>query len=171
MKIKRLILISLFAALICIATIIIPPIPIFSIPVTLQTLMIMITGILLTPKDAFLAVLLYLILGIIGLPVFSGFNSGLSALMGPTGGFLIAFPFASFFISYFKGKLGFLRLLIINAIFASLFVYLIGAISIAFVNQINYFNALQTLLIFIPIDLFKALMAALIGKQLKHISF
>ena len=171
MKTKRFIIIALFAALISVATIIIPPIPIFSIPVTLQTLMIMITGLLLKPRDAFLAVLLYLILGVIGIPVFSGFNSGLSAILGPTGGFLLAFPFASLLISYFKGNMSFWRLLIINFIFASLMVYLVGAASIAIVNEVNYFNVLKTLLVFIPIDFVKSIIAALVGIKLKHISY
>lgn len=170
MKTKRFILIALFAALISVATIIIPPIPIFSIPVTLQTLMIMITGLLLKPRDAFLAVSLYLILGIIGIPVFSGFNSGLSAILGPTGGFLLAFPLSSLLISYFKGNMSFWRLLVINFIFASLMVYFAGAISIAIVNEVNYFNVLKTLLVFIPIDFVKSIIAALVGIKLKHIS-
>lgn len=171
MKTKRIILVALFAALICVATIIIPPIPIFSIPVTLQTLMIMITGILLKPRDAFLAVLLYLIIGVIGIPVFSGFSSGLSAILGPTGGFLLAFPFASLLISYFKGNKSFWRLLLVNFVFASIMVFLIGAISIAIVSEINYFNALKTILIFIPIDFVKSIIATLVGRKLKHISY
>lgn len=170
MHTKRLILIALFAALICVATVIIPPIAIFSIPVTLQTLMIMITGILLKPRDAFISVLLYLIIGLIGIPVFSGFNSGLSAIIGPTGGFLLAFPFAALLISCFKSDMSVLRLIIINFIFGSLMVYLAGAISLAIINETNYFDVLKTLLIFIPIDFVKSILAALVGSKLKHIS-
>jgi biotin transport system substrate-specific component len=171
MNIKRLTLISLFTALIVVATNVIPPIYIFSIPVTLQTLMVMITGIMLTPKDAFIAVFLYLVIGAIGLPIFSGFSGGIAIFAGPTGGFLIAFPLSAFLISLLKGNKPFWRLVSVNIIFGSLLVYIIGGISISLVNKINYFNSLQSLLIFIPIDISKAIIAAFVGTKLKHVSY
>ena len=61
------------------------------IPITLQTLVIGLIATLYRPKEATLSVLLYLLLGAIGLPVFSGGN-GLHAFIGPTGGFLLFFP-------------------------------------------------------------------------------
>ena len=62
------------------------------IPITLQTLVIGLIATLYRPKEATLSVLLYLLLGAIGLPVFSGGNGGLHAFIGPTGGFLLVFP-------------------------------------------------------------------------------
>ena len=62
------------------------------IPITLQTLVIGLIATLYRPKEATLSVLLYLLLGAIGLPVFSGGNGGLHAFSGPTGGFLLFFP-------------------------------------------------------------------------------
>ena len=62
------------------------------IPITLQTLVIGLIATLYHPKEATLSVLLYLLLGAIGLPVFSGGNSGFRAFIGPTGGFLLFFP-------------------------------------------------------------------------------
>ena len=62
------------------------------ISITLQTLVIGLIATLYHPKEATLSVLLYLLLGAIGLPVFSGGNSGFHAFIGPTGGFLLFFP-------------------------------------------------------------------------------
>lgn len=84
--------VALFAVLITLcAWISIPTIP----PFTLQTLGIMLAASLLGWKRGTAAVLLYILLGAIGLPVFAGFKGGLSALVGPTGGYIIGFVFTA----------------------------------------------------------------------------
>jgi len=65
--------------------------PLGPIPFTLQTLVIMLIVLVLTPKEAVVAVGGYLLLGAIGLPVFAGFSGGFGILLGPTGGFLVGF--------------------------------------------------------------------------------
>lgn len=80
---------SLFAALIAICAWIAVPIP--PVAFTLQTLGVLLALGILGGKRGFCSVGLYLLLGFVGLPVFSGFRGGASALMGPTGGFLWGF--------------------------------------------------------------------------------
>ncbi len=63
----------------------------FPIPFTLQTLGIYLAVLLLGSKNAFVSVLLYILLGTAGLPVFSGFSSGAGYISGPTGGYLFGF--------------------------------------------------------------------------------
>jgi len=65
--------------------------PFGPIPFTLQSLMLMLIVLILTPKEAAVAVGGYLLLGAIGLPVFAGFAGGFGVLLGPTGGFLAGF--------------------------------------------------------------------------------
>lgn len=65
--------------------------PLGPIPFTLQTLMLMLALLILTPKEALATTGGYLLLGIIGLPVFSGFTGGFGVFLGPTGGFLMGF--------------------------------------------------------------------------------
>ncbi|TIC88023.1 biotin transporter BioY [Nocardioides sp. GY 10113] len=65
------------------------------VPITLQTFAVALTGCLLGPVRGFLAVSLYLALGAIGLPVFAEHSSGLGVFTGPSGGYLISFPFAA----------------------------------------------------------------------------
>src|SRR3954470_18376001 len=65
------------------------------VPITLQTFGVMLAGCLLGPVRGFLAVSLYLLLGAIGLPVFAEHSSGLGVFTGPSGGYLLAFPFAA----------------------------------------------------------------------------
>ncbi|WP_297033469.1 biotin transporter BioY [uncultured Enorma sp.] len=66
-------------------------IPLGPVPFTLQTLVIAMLPVALGGRDAVVTVALYLLLGALGLPVFSGFSGGIAALVGPTGGFLWGF--------------------------------------------------------------------------------
>ena len=86
-------LIAVFAALIA-ALAILPGIPVgaLGVPITLQTLGVMLAGAVLGPGRGSAAAGLYLAAGLAGLPVFSGFRSGFGVLAGPSAGYLIAFP-------------------------------------------------------------------------------
>lgn len=170
MKIKRLIYITLFTTLICVFTVVIPKIniPFIDVPVTLQTMMVMLAGFFLNPIDAFLSMVLYIILGLIGLPVFSGLNSGIGALLGPTGGFILSFPLAALLISLFKGQKSFIQLVIISIVFGVFLVYLSGALSISILSKASYLKVLKTLLVFIPLDIFKVIFAVLVYDRLKE---
>ena len=66
------------------------------VPITGQTFMVLLTGVVLGARRAFLAMALYLCEGALGLPFFAGGASGVASLMGPSGGYLIAFPYAAF---------------------------------------------------------------------------
>jgi len=85
-------LVAVFTALL-VAAAVVPGIPVggLGVPITLQTLAVMLTGLVLGPVRAGLAVLLYLLLGFVGLPVFSRGQSGLQVLSGPTAGYLVSF--------------------------------------------------------------------------------
>lgn len=164
--IRQLINISLYTSLICVFTILIPSISISGIPITLQTLMIILIANIAKPYEAFISVILYLLLGIIGLPVFSGLNSGIGVLFGPTGGFLISFPLAALLISLnTNNKLE--KNLIINIIFGIIFIYLIGTIHMAAVQEIKFLDAVKIMAMFIPIDIVKVVVATILGLKIK----
>jgi biotin transport system substrate-specific component len=88
-KTQRLTLIALAAALMAV----ISPfsIPIGPIPLSLATLVLYILGTVLGPLESLCAIIVYLGLGMMGLPVFSNFGSGVAKIIGPTGGFLIGY--------------------------------------------------------------------------------
>ncbi len=92
--------IAVFTALLCVASII--SIPIGEVPFTLQTLVVMLIGLFLSPRNSFLAVLAYLMIGIIGVPVFASGKGGFGVLLGPTGGFLISFVIGVVILSKMK---------------------------------------------------------------------
>lgn len=85
-KITRIVLIALFAALIAVGAFIRIPLP--PVPITLQTLFTLVAALLLPLTVSISSVLVYLFLGIIGLPIFTS-GGGLAAVTGPTGGYLI----------------------------------------------------------------------------------
>ena len=71
------------------------PVPWSPVPITGQSFAVLLTGAVLGARRAFLAQLLYLAEGAIGLPVFAGGGAGIAKLMGPTAGYLLAFPLAA----------------------------------------------------------------------------
>ena len=93
---RNIALVAAFAALIS-ASAYIGAIPIGSagVPITLQTLTVMLAGCILGPLRGFSAVVLYLALGSVGLPVFAEHSSGIGVFSGPSGGYLISFPVAA----------------------------------------------------------------------------
>lgn len=85
----NMVFVALFAALICVAA---PfSIQVGPIPITLATFAVMLSGALLGGKRGMVAVCVYILIGAVGLPVFSGFKGGLGVLGGPTGGYIIGY--------------------------------------------------------------------------------
>lgn len=97
--VQSLAFISVFAALIA-ASAIVPGIPVggFAVPITLQTLAIMLTGLVLGGARAVAAVALYLLLAFAGLPIFSGGRAGLAVLAGGSAGYIVGFLLAAFLV-------------------------------------------------------------------------
>ncbi len=89
MKVKDMTLTAVMAALVCIAGPL--TIPAGPIPLSLATLAVYLAGAVLGKKRGTLAVALYLLIGIIGVPVFSGFSGGFQKLAGVTGGYLVGY--------------------------------------------------------------------------------
>jgi biotin transport system substrate-specific component len=89
---RDLALAGIFAAVTAIMAQISTPIPFTTMPISFGMVAVYATGILLSPKNAAMAQLVYLAVGAAGLPVFGGFRGGLGALFGPTGGYLFTYP-------------------------------------------------------------------------------
>ena len=94
---------SLFIALLAQVSIFLPFTP---VPITGQTLGVALVGATLGRKLGFLTLITYLVEGASGLPVFSAGGFGLAKFMGPTGGYLVAFPFAAALIGYLVERYG-----------------------------------------------------------------
>ena len=100
---------ALMTAITCILAPMALPIPISPVPISLTNLVIFFMAYILGMKLSVASYVLYLLLGTVGLPVFSGFSGGVGKLLGPTGGYLIGFIFlaaiAGFFVEKFPAKI------------------------------------------------------------------
>src|SRR3989338_4487841 len=103
-QLKGMIFAALFAALTGVVAWFKIPLPFTPIPITLQTLLVLMSGAMLGAYYGALAMIVYLILGAIGLPVFAGGSSGVGALLGPSGGYLLSYPPAAFVIGLIAKK-------------------------------------------------------------------
>ena len=95
-KTFNMVLTAMFAALIAVASWISVPLPFTPIPINLATLAVSLTGALLGYKYGTFSVLVYLLLGAVGVPVFAGFTGGLGHIAGPTGGYLVGYLTSAF---------------------------------------------------------------------------
>ncbi|PTX15648.1 biotin transporter BioY [Halanaerobium congolense] len=163
MKINQMIKSALFAALTAISAYLI--IPIGPVPITLQTLFVLLSGKLLGKKYGVLAQITYLLLGAFGLPIFSGGRGGLGVLLGPTGGFLISFIPAAWIAahSFADKKKNFL--ILIAAVLSN---YIIGSFYFSFITSTPLIAAFtMTVLPFIPGDLFKIIVVLILAPVIK----
>lgn len=160
--------IALMATLISVSSYIAVPLPFSPVPVTAQTLAIMLCGMLFTVQQSFVTLSVYLLLGAIGLPVFAGGNAGLGVLFGPTGGFLIGFLLAAVFISSTKGDRPSLwRYGLVNAVGSLVVVNLTGVPWLAFSTGMNLSQAFAVgFMPFLPGALVKLVMATLLAWKL-----
>ena len=126
-KLKGMVFAALFAALTAAVAWFKIPLPFTPVPITLQTLAVLLSGAMLGAYYGALSMIIYLALGALGLPVFAGGSSGIGALLGPTGGYLFSYPIASFVIGKMLEKkklnrfLKYLSFLVIIAFVAIVF--------------------------------------------------
>lgn len=165
-KTSRMIKIALMAALVGILSYISVPIP--PVPITAQTIAVMLTGLLLPPIDAMLSILIFILLGAIGVPVFSNGSSGLGVIFGPTGGYIFGFLVSAGFISYFKGTgKNIYRNLMVTLIGGIFVIYLIGIPWLAKAYSMDIISAIKAgALPFLIGDFLKVILASFIGRKI-----
>lgn len=98
--VHNVMLVLAFTALIALSAQIVIPLPFTPVPITMQTLTVLLTGMLLGSRLGMVTLVVYLVEGVIGLPVFTQWGSGIAHLVGPTGGYLIGFVFAAGLVGF-----------------------------------------------------------------------
>lgn len=159
---------ALLAALMCASAYIAFPIPITLVNVTAQTFVLNLVALLLTKEQAGVTVGLWILLGAVGVPVYSGGRGGFSQLAGPTGGFIVAFLVAVWLMAWLKGENPSPRRALIVTLIGIPIIDLMGAAWYAIYAQIPITTALlTTALPFLPGDLIKAIGAVLVYLPLR----
>lgn len=163
--------IGLSAALIAICSWISIPLP--SVPITLQTMGVVLIASLFGAKRGTIATVIYIILGAIGVPVFAGFSGGLGSLTGPTGGYIIGFIFTAVIVGVTADKTNKLWALIVSMVIGILVCYVFGTAWFAYVYaKTSGAQPLLTILgwcvfPFLLPDAVKLIIAAILTNRLK----
>jgi len=172
MTTKDLVLVALFAALIAVLGIV-PAfaIPVISVPVTAQTLGVMLAGSVLGARRGGLAVLVFLALVAVGLPLLAGGRGGIGIFAGPSAGFLVAWPFAAFLIGLLTER-AWSRYNLVAAIGINLIggIVLVYALGIGWLIAGAGFDPQKAALgsaAFLPGDAVKAVLASLVSVALR----
>lgn len=166
---RKLALIGVMTAVICIVAPFSVPLPFSPVPLSFATLSIYLAVYVLGMRDGTISLLIYLFLGAVGLPVFSGFSGGIGKLAGPTGGYLIGYIFlaliSGFILDRFSGKLLFSLL---GLMLGTAVCYAFGTIWLAYQLNLSFPAALTAgVLPYIPGDLAKIIIALIVGSKLK----
>lgn len=163
---QSLVLAALMTALTVVCAQIHIPLP--PVPVSLSLFAVCLCGAIMGARWGAFSMAAYVLLGVIGLPVFAGFHGGPSALFGPTGGFILGYiPCAYISGSLCKGQSR-IRYLALSMFAATLVCYVPGLLWLKLVSGVTWQAAFTTgMLPFLPGDCLKALLAAMLAKRLR----
>lgn len=147
-----------------------------AVPFTLQTFGIFLTVFVLGGKRGTAAVLLYIFIGLIGIPVFSGFRGGISVLLGPTGGYIVGFIISALIMWFFEITFNKKIYIQIFSMFVALIAcYIFGTLWYLFIysgksESVGVMTVVSLCVLpFIIPDIIKIMLAIFIGKRLRLI--
>jgi biotin transport system substrate-specific component len=139
------------------------------VPITLQTLGVILAGAVLGPRKGVIAVAVFIALTLIGLPLLSGGRTGLTALAGPSAGYLVGWIPAVFVIGLLTvrilPKYPVVLGLLANAIGGIVVVYIFGTIGLLLRTDLSVWAAVSTNFAFVPGDLVKVVIATVVAKS------
>ncbi|WOI56387.1 biotin transporter BioY [Palleronia sp. LCG004] len=163
---RNLSLVAMFAALIAVLGLV-PPVNLgFGVPISAQTLGVMLAGTVLGARRGTLAVLLLIFLVLLGLPLLAGGRGGLGVLAGPTVGFFLGWPFAAFVTGLITERLSRLHVGVAAAIGSVLggivVLYVCGITGMAIVLGRSWIEAAGLSVAFVPGDILKAVLAGML---------
>ena len=170
-KTKDMTKMALCVAILCVTSFLVVPLPFTPIVISLHTIAVNIIGLILTPMQGAITILLYLLMGFIGLPVFSAGTAGPGKLFGPTGGFYFGFLFAVIAISLLRGKkISMKRYLIVSIVVGIPIQHACAILGMCLHNGGNITAAFATVsLPFIVGDILKCIMSSGVSVSLNKV--
>lgn len=171
--VKTMCICSMFSVLIAVGAFI--KIPISIVPITLQTLFVVLAGLLLGKKKATLSVLVYIIIGLVGIPVFAN-GGGITYVLQPTFGYLIGFLISAYFIGMMSTKYQSTKSMFLISILGMLIIYLVGMLYFGFIQYFYYGITFKMgwilyylFLVYLPGDFISCVIAVFIAKRLLQV--
>ncbi|PFD97282.1 biotin transporter BioY [Bacillus cereus] len=177
MNTKNLVFVALFSAIMGVLGLI-PPIAlsVTPVPITLQSLGVMLAGGLLGSRLGALSQMVFLFVVGVGAPLLAGGRGGPGVFVSPSAGYLIGYVVGAFVIGYLVERLrhvSVIKVFFINIIGGILVVYIFGVTVQSFIMDISVWKAIKVSVVFLPGDFIKAVIAAFLvprlHRSLKHI--
>jgi biotin transport system substrate-specific component len=142
--------------------------PGFSVPITAQSLGVMLAGAVIGARRGFLSLVLLLVLVAVGLPLLAGPRGGLGVFAGPSAGFLLGYPVAAFVVGWLTERGGpTYRLawgLVANVVGGIVVLYALGVAGLVAVTGVTVQAAVVTSWVYLPGDLVKVVLAAVVAR-------
>ncbi|MEK3934347.1 biotin transporter BioY [Sporosarcina sp. FSL W7-1349] len=171
MNVRDMANVALFAAVMGVLGLM-PPIPVgvMPVPITLQTLGVLLAGGLLGARLGAMSQIVFLLIVATGLPLLSGGRGGLGVFVGPSAGYLLAWPITAFCIGWIQSRFTKIQLwnvLPLNVTVGVFLIYAIGVPVQAVVMELEILDVTKASLLFLPGDVLKATIASLLIVQLQ----
>lgn len=161
---KELITCGLFASITSVLSQISIPIPFTTVPLTMQIFAVMLCGMVLGSKLSFISQVIYLLIGAMGVPVFSQMSGGVGAILGPTGGFLLSFPIIALMVGYASEKYKNKIVLLLTMVLALIVSYIIGTLQFSIITNMSFIKSIMACVVpFVFLDLVKIFLAYGVG--------
>jgi biotin transport system substrate-specific component len=170
-KTRDLAYVALFAAITAVLGLV-PAINVGPVPITAQTLGVMLAGSVLGARRGFLSLLLFLVLVAVGLPLLASGSGGLSVFTGPSAGYLYSWPIGAFVVGLITeltwSRYNLAWALLANVVGGIVVVYAIGIPFVARYADVSLLSSFTGSFVFLPGDAVKAVVAALVAVQVRR---
>lgn len=168
-KTKLMVQIALVTAVICVLSPFTIPLPFSPVPISLTIFAIYLGLYALNWKWGTVSILLYILIGLVGVPVFSGFSGGPGKLLGPTGGYIIGYIFVGIIAGWFIDKSDKIYMHAIGMVIGVAVCYAFG--TAWFINVMDGYTVASALaacvIPFVPADIVKMILAVLVGPAIR----
>ncbi len=170
MKIKDLTLIALMVAFISVSAQI--AIPLGAVPFTMQTTLILMSGLILGSKRGFLTCIVYILVGAVGFPVFAHFKGGIGILFLQTGGFIISFPIMAYVVGKFSEVFDNKAMTYLGAFIGVVINFVVGCAYFMFVTKMDLITSLTyTVFPFVITSGIQIVLAVYLSDRIKRFNF
>lgn len=163
---------ALFSGILCVLAPFTIPVPMSPVPLSFANFVVYLVGVLLGAKQGALCVLVYLVVGAVGLPVFSGFSGGIGILLGPTGGYLFGYLACVAVVGRLKDAKRKMLWNVFSMGLGTLLCYFLGTVWFLVIMDGSYAIGQALLVCVVPYSVFdfmKILAAAAVAEPMKRI--
>ncbi len=176
-NVKNITRTAIFVAVLCVISPFSLTLPVSPVPISLATFAVYIFSVILGTKKSLVGLVVYMLIGIVGLPVFSKGGSGIGVILGPTGGYLVGYFFCALGSSLgyeigeriSKDRVARVIILAIGMVMGTVICYIFGTVWLSYLNKLTFEAAFAAGVIpFIPGCIIKIILSVIVVVPLKN---